>query len=54
MTLIMEHAITLNDMPELFFTRLFSTMYIGMAPLTAMAAIISEEKEKGLSQNHQQ
>ena len=46
MTLIMEHAITLNDMPELFFTRLFSTMYIGMAPLTAMAAIISEEKEK--------
>ena len=46
MTLIMEHAITLNDMPELFFTKLFSTMYIGMAPLTAMAAIISEEKEQ--------
>lgn len=46
MTLVMEHAITLNDIPELFFTRLFSTMYIGMAPLTAMAAIISEEKEK--------
>lgn len=46
MTLVMEHAITLNDMPELFFTRLFSTMYIGMAPLTAMAAVISEEKEK--------
>ena len=33
-------------MPELFFTKLFSIMYIGMAPLTSTASIISEEKEK--------
>lgn len=46
MTLIMEYAITLGGMPELFFTKLFSIMYIGMAPLTSVAAIISEEKEK--------
>ena len=46
MTLIMENAIDLKDMPELFFTKLFSVMYIGMAPLTAAASVISEEKEK--------
>lgn len=46
MTLIMENAINLEGMPELFFTKLFSIMYIGMAPITSMAAIISEEKEK--------
>ena len=46
MTLIMENAISLPDMPELFFTKLFSVMYMGMAPLTSAAAIISEEKEK--------
>lgn len=46
LTLIMENAIKLENMPELFFTKLFSIMYIGMAPLTAAAAIISEEKEK--------
>lgn len=46
MTLIMENAIKMEGMPELFFTKLFSIMYIGMAPLTSVAAIISEEKEK--------
>ena len=46
MTLIMENAITIDGMPELFFTKLFSVMYIGMAPLTSVASIISEEKEK--------
>lgn len=46
MTLVMENAISLPDMPELFFTKLFSVMYIGMAPVTSAAAIISEEKEK--------
>ena len=46
MTLIMENAIKMDGMPENFFTRLFSVMYIGMAPLTSAAAIISEEKEK--------
>ena len=46
MTLIMENAIKIDGMPELFFTKLFSVMYIGMAPLTSVASIISEEKEK--------
>lgn len=46
LTLIFEHAISIPDMPEYFFTKLFSVMYMGMAPLTAVAAIISEEKEK--------
>ena len=46
LTIIMENAIKMDGMPEMFFTKLFSIMYIGMAPLTAMAAIISEEKEK--------
>ena len=46
MTVIMENAITLEGMPELFFTKLFAIMYIGMAPITSVAAIISEEKEK--------
>ena len=46
MTIIMENAITLEGMPELFFTKLFAIMYIGMAPITSVAAIISEEKEE--------
>lgn len=46
MTLIMNNAIKIQDMPENFFVTLFATMYIGMAPLTSIASIISEEKEK--------
>ncbi len=46
LTIIMENAIKLEGMPEHFFTNLFSIMYIGMAPLTSVASIISEEKEK--------
>ena len=46
MTIIMENAIELQGMPEHFFTNLFAVMYVGMAPLTSIAAIISEEKEK--------
>lgn len=45
MTLVFENAIDV-DMPELFFTKMFSSMYVGMAPLVAAASIISEEKEK--------
>lgn len=47
MTIIMEKAVKLENMPEHFFLTLFTTMYIGMAPLTCSAAIIAEEKEKG-------
>lgn len=46
MTLIMNNSIKMQDMPENFFVNLFATMYIGMAPLTSIASIISEEKEK--------
>lgn len=44
--LIMEKTVSIEGMPEGFFVKLFSSMYIGMAPLTAMSAIVSEEKEK--------
>ena len=46
LTLIMENAIEIADMPEHFFANLFAIMYVGMAPLTSVAAVISEEKEK--------
>lgn len=46
LTWIMVHAISIEGMPENFFVNLFASMYIGMAPLTSMAAIIAEEKEK--------
>lgn len=46
MTLVMENVISMEGMPEHFFARLFSVMYVGMAPLTSAAAIIAEEKEK--------
>lgn len=46
MTIVMENAIKIDNMPEHFFANLFAVMYIGMAPLTSMSAIISEEKEK--------
>ncbi len=46
MAIIMETAIKLEDMPEHFFVKLFAVMFVGMAPLTCMSAIIAEEKEK--------
>lgn len=46
LTVVMENTIELNGMPEHFFANLFAVMYLGMAPITSMAAIISEEKEK--------
>ena len=46
MTIIMENAISIADMPEFFFTKLFAVMYIGMAPFVTTASIIAEEKEK--------
>lgn len=46
MAVIMENAIKIEDMPEHFFAKLFTVMFIGMAPLSCMSAIISEEKEK--------
>lgn len=46
MTVIMEKAVHIQGMTEHFFANLFAVMYIGMAPLTSIAALISEEKEK--------
>ena len=46
MVIIMENAIKLENMPEHFFVKLFAVMFVGMAPLSCMSAIISEEKEK--------
>lgn len=46
MTFIMEKTVKMEGMPPHFFTNLFAVMFVGMAPLTSMASIISEEKEK--------
>lgn len=46
MAFIMENAVKFENMPENFFVKLFAVMFVGMAPLTCMSAIISEEKEK--------
>lgn len=46
LTLIMENVVEVEGMPERYFTNLFGVMFVGMAPLTSMASIISEEKEK--------
>lgn len=46
LTVVMENAVKIEGMPVNFFVNLFATMYVGMAPLTSMAAVISEEKEK--------
>lgn len=46
LAVIMTKSMQMEGMPPNFFVKLFSTMYVGMAPLTSMAAIISEEKEK--------
>ena len=46
MTVIMENTISIDGMPEYFFANLYAVMYVGMAPLTVMSAIIAEEKEK--------
>lgn len=46
LTFFMENFIEIENMPEHFFTNMFAVMYVGMAPLTSIAAIIAEEKEK--------
>ena len=44
--IIMENAVKLEEMPKHFFVKMFAVMFVSMAPLTCMSAIISEEKEK--------
>ena len=46
LAIVMENAVKIEDMPEHFFAKLFAVMFVGMAPLTCMSSVISEEKEK--------
>lgn len=46
MAVIMQNSVKIEGMQENFFVTLFASMYIAMAPITSMSAIISEEKEK--------
>lgn len=47
MAVIMNSFVRIEDMPENFFVKLFAVMFVGMAPQTCTASIISEEKEMG-------
>lgn len=47
LAVIMENMIHIEGMPRHYFTGMFSSMYVGMAPLVAMVSILAEEKEKG-------
>lgn len=44
--IVMVNVIKVEGMPENFFATLFASMYVGMAPLVSIAALIAEEKEK--------
>ena len=46
LTILINSAVKIDGMPERFFVNLFAAMYAAMAPLTSIAAIIAEEKEK--------
>ena len=46
MAIVLESSVKIEGMQENFFVNLFASMYIAMAPIISMAAIISEEKEK--------
>lgn len=45
LAVVMENFIDIEGMPELFFVKMFSAMYVGMAPLVSMSAVLAEEKE---------
>lgn len=47
LVVIMEHFVHVEGMQEHFFVMMFASMYVGMAPLTCAASVISEEKETG-------
>ena len=46
MAFVMSNAISTDGIPSTYFVILFATMYVGMAPMTSIASIIAEEKEK--------
>lgn len=45
LTVVMQNIIKMDNMPKNYFVNMFAVMYIGMAPLTAMAAVLAEEKQ---------
>ncbi len=45
LAVVMEYFMKIEGMPEHFFVKMFSAMYVGMAPLVSMAAVLAEEKE---------
>lgn len=45
LTFIMNNSVNIEGLPDNFFVKLFAAMFVGMAPLTSMASVISEEKE---------
>ncbi len=47
LAVIMEQTVSIENMPPHFFAKLFAVMFVGMAPLTSMSAVLAEEKEKG-------
>lgn len=46
LAILMTNTVKIEGMPKDYFVCLFASMYIGMAPLTAITSILSEEKEK--------
>lgn len=46
LTIIMNNLVRIEGMPKNFFISMFASMYVGMAPLTSISAIIAEEKEQ--------
>ncbi len=46
MAFIMEKLIQVEELPQNYFVNMFASMFVGMAPLVSIAAVISEEKEK--------
>lgn len=46
LAIIMEKTVHAEDLSPNFFVNMFAAMYVGMAPLVSIAAVISEEKEK--------
>lgn len=46
LALLMSKAVHIENMDPNYFVLLFSSMYIGMAPLSSITSIIAEEKEQ--------
>ena len=46
MAIIMQNSVQVSNLPKNYFVNIFCIMFVGMAPLTVMASIIAEEKEK--------